>query len=113
MPKARELARELRKMADALDKEPNAPIVRAYLNFYHCGKEAKEAFVALAHALPHPLQKKYIEDVLRLEYDTSVMRIVSSIDRTAVCHLIEPAREAVYECDPILSDEECTAIGTE
>jgi hypothetical protein len=113
MPKANEVATELRKLADALDKSPDAEIVRPSMNFSHTyvGK-AKEKFLALAHLLPLPLKKGngYSENVLELTYESATIIIASYIDKQLTCELVEPAKPAVYRCDPILSEAEESSL---
>lgn len=108
MPKAHEVATELRKLADSLDQQPEAEVVKPWITFY--GHE-KDSFLTTARLLPRPLKKR-VEDPetrwarLRLENNTPTIDICASIEQSKTCTLITPARAAVYECDPILSPEE-------
>jgi hypothetical protein len=111
MPLAHDVAVELRKLADSLDKNPEAEIGRPNVNFSHTyGINPKERFLALAPLLPRPLKKgdRYT-DVLKLTYETTAICIQAYIDKSLTCELVEAAKPAVYRCVPILSlDEEAT-----
>jgi len=107
MPKANEVATELRKLADALDRNPNAEVPHPYMGFgmsYNAGD--KERFLAIAAVLPRPLKKVYRDNEFRLEYESPTISVAARIDRQKVCELIEPAKPAVYRCDLILSEAE-------
>lgn len=113
MPKAHDVAEELRKLADGLDKEPEAKITDASVYFSHwmSDEKRKMMFLTLARLLPRPLQKQYPkEDAqggdLELIYKSAAMRINASIPRSVVCHIVEPAKPAVYKCEPLLSEED-------
>ena len=108
MPKASEVANELRKLADAFDQHPESPATKAYVTLM-C--DTKEEFVSVSKMLPRPLVKsiqyegKDYEE-LRVEYSNSAVRIMATIKRNLVCQLVEPAKPAVYKCEPILSQLE-------
>lgn len=110
MPLAKDVAAELRKLADCLDKSPNAEIVRSHVSFWHFS-DNKDNFLSLAHLLPRPLKKFYEGDDFRLRYEKETIQILSSISRKQVCTLIAPAKPAVYDCPSILSDAEEAQIG--
>ena len=116
MPKASEVAQELRKLADALDKEPDTSISNVY-----CGisLKSKESFLSVARVLPRPLWKdlsatEYVLDNRQHKPDGSLdfgaawpaIHIRAQVDRSLVCRLVKPAIPAKYECDPLLSQEE-------
>ncbi|MHB1952157.1 MAG: hypothetical protein ACYCOU_00290 [Sulfobacillus sp.] len=109
MPKASEVANELRRFADGLNAlPPDTEIVDPWIRCYHSANE-KDSFLALAKALPHPFTKThegYDDSELLLEYRAPAIRIRAAIPRAAVCTLIEPAKPAVYKCEPLLSDGE-------
>jgi len=112
-PTAGQVAIELRRLADALDKEPDAPTARASIFFpcYYLGAESKNIFLHLAHILPRPLTKEITEaDVISLIYESSALRINAYIDRNKVCTLKEPAKSAVWECEPLLSEADEAAF---
>ena len=114
MAKASEVAIELRKLADALDREPDSDIERPYILFSHYTEEGKEKFKTLARLLPRPIEKNWEElpnGYLNLIYDTPAAYIKAYIPRSVVCTLVEPAKPAVYNCEPLLSIEEEAALG--
>lgn len=61
MPKAADIAIELRKLADRLDSNPEAELVAPTIYFTHAylaaSFNAKNLFLALAKLLPRPLKK--------------------------------------------------------
>lgn len=102
------VAAELRKLADALDVQPDAEIIKPFVHFYGI---SKEPFLSLARLLPRPLNKavevgdeKYRR--IHVQYDSPAMWIDASVPQSLTCELIEPAKPAIYRCDPILSKEE-------
>jgi hypothetical protein len=108
--KASELATKLRKLADGLDKAPDAEI-DPYVSISP-RKGDKETFLELAKVLPHPLTKKIRHEGTSYEdFTLEGDGFVLGIPRSAVCILVEPARPARYECPTILSDEEESALG--
>ena len=114
MPTANAIASRLREIADMLDKTPDAEMTSASLSFYHGLLGTKEQFLNLAKVFPRPFEKGdgYRHDEYTLEHKTNAVRVYASIDRSKVCILREPAREAVYDCVPLLSLEEEKALGT-
>ena len=107
MPKSGEVASELRRLADALDKEPETDI-QVPTVWFHCDR--KEHFLNVAKLALRPLKKTIwtpgsIPSV-RLSYEAPAMNIEAVIDQSHMCRLVKPAQEAVYECDPLLSQEE-------
>ena len=113
MTTAGAVAQELRKLADALDKEPELQVFRPEIDFntkYALG-DIKSVFLRLAKVLPRPLKKgpqSHDEEALEIVYETPAIRVYTAIRRTEVCRLIEPARTipAVYDCTPLLSEDE-------
>lgn len=113
MPKASEVGAALRHIAEGFDKNPDAEVACPSLYFSHTYMEetkARKLFLALADCLPRPLAKKYGADEFRLTYESPGAEIDAYIRRTAICRLVKPAQEAVYECEPILSVEEEESI---
>ena len=121
MPKASEVAIELRKLADSLDAQPDQELFRPEVDFSCKYKSsagpnvAKERFIALAHILPRPLKKghqTFDENALELRYASDALIVVTSIEQSRVCTLIEPERviPAKYDCVPLLSDDENAGI---
>lgn len=107
MPKATEVAAELRKLADALDANPEAVIPRPWVSFSRdWGKNDKEKFLNVCRLIPRPAEKKYTENEVRLTYKTENININACIERAEVCEIIEAAKPAVYNCPPLLSPEE-------
>ncbi len=110
MPKAYEVAIELRKLADSLELEPEAEVRKPVMGFYHWGEPEKQHFLNVARLLPRPLVKNYKDNDFTLYYDTPALRVYAKIPRKAVCRLVKPAQPAEFECDPILSAEEESAV---
>jgi hypothetical protein len=106
---ASSVAKELRRLADALDKGGEAPMVRCYINFLHY-KGDKNAFLSVARFLPRPLKKEYSHDSIILDIDTPSLSVRAEAPRTVACRVITPAQEAVYECEPLLADGEDAAL---
>ncbi|HXF12266.1 MAG TPA: hypothetical protein VN517_03875 [Terriglobales bacterium] len=106
---AGKVAAEFRKLADSLDANPEAEIEKPSIYFY-C--DAKNNFVSTVKLLPRPLAKTVSDKDdpkwarVRVEYRTDVIDVEASIPQSLTCELIEPAKPAVYRCDPILSLEE-------
>lgn len=114
MPKAAEVALELRKLADSLDRGPDTEITPAALMFH---VDEKEIFKGLVRILPHPLTKSiFLPDskypYLHMTYDSKGLRVIAAIKQSLSCELIEPAKPAVYRCEPILSEAEEAALET-
>lgn len=107
MTKAHEVAAELRKFADCLDTEPDAEVVRVYINQFYYNKEP---FLAMSKLIPRPLAKVYGTDRLLISHDTEAVCINVSIPRDKVCTLVKEAQPAVYECEPLLSAEDETKL---
>ena len=105
---AGQVATELRRLADALDKEPELAISRpsVYISYRYGGDTAKDMFIGIARILPRPLAKIYKDDELQLKYESPALNVQAYIERNKVCEIVEPARPAVYHCVPLLSDEE-------
>jgi hypothetical protein len=118
MPKAGEIAQELRRIADALDKEPETELFVPELDFRckYQGDKGKSIFLSLARIFPRPFAKgpqSFDDDALELRYTSDALIVTASIERSKVCRLIEKERiiPAVYDCEPLLSiDEETTLI---
>lgn len=108
MPKASEVAAELRKLADGLERGGDTWVEQpaVFFSYMYGGDDAKDHFVAIAPLLPRPLKKEYDRDQLQLVYETPALRVRAYIERSKVCTLVEPARDAVYRCEPLLSGEE-------
>jgi len=110
---AGQVANELRKLADALDKQPETPVVRGsiYFSCSYKGDAGKKAFISLAKLLPRPLVKKPDDRNYWLKGGNEALTTDLYIERSQICTLIEPAKPAVYDCPSILSQEEEDALG--
>lgn len=110
MPKAKEVAAELRKLAEGLESDPEAEVSQPWITFW----PGKEAFLSLARLLPRPISKKYDANDVTLAYGSpsgTPIYVRAVAGRTLVCRLVEPAKPAVYECEPLLSEAEEAQIG--
>lgn len=113
MPKASEIAAELRKFADRLDSMPDVKLVKPYIHFSHTfHANPKEIFLSLVKVLPRPLKKSdgYTRDEMKVEYTSAALDISGNVAKSATCRIVTPAQEAVYECEPILSQEELAEV---
>lgn len=101
------VAAELRKLADGLDKEPEAEVIEPSI-YFSCSysRQPKEFFLNLAKLLPRPLKKIFNDTEIRLEYSSPALSVSAYTKRSVLCTLLEPAKPAVFKCDPILSPEE-------
>lgn len=108
MPLAKEVAAELRKLADSLDCNGDAELIQPTIFFIHSGESSKAPFLALARLLPRPIVKgeNYSKEKIKLEYESAGLDIYVTIPKSLTCELVESAKPAVYRCDPILSAEE-------
>lgn len=109
--KASEVAKELKKLAEAIEQggELDIPYAFIHFNFYN-----KDSFLEFAKAIMlRPFEKKYTDYDLRLQYHTDAIQVWAQIARKTVCTLVEPAKPAVYDCDPILSPTEELSLESE
>jgi hypothetical protein len=104
MLKAIEVANELRRIADALETDPDLKIEPYFIIDTETNKDA---FIALAKIMPKPMTKGIdfegttYED-FKLKHSFWCIKIL----RSAYCRILEPAKPAVYDCPSILSEEE-------
>jgi hypothetical protein len=117
MPKAIEIANELRNLANALEREPDVELPVPDLSFYckYLGTEGKPMFLTLARIFPRPLTKQlhvYDENTMEIRHKADALTVTACIERSLVCKLIEKERiiPAVYDCEPLLSVEEEESI---
>lgn len=108
MPKASEVAAELRKLADCLDKGPDLEVLRPWVYFQASNKESFSATVKL---MPKPLIKKVREaddkwQKLVIAHVSTCIDLEVVIDLVKTCKIVTPAIPAVYDCEPVLSVEE-------
>ena len=108
MTTAGAVAAELRRIADVLDKQSLNKIVKPTLNFYHVYGDEKEDFISLAQVFPRPFDKGdgYNHEQYTLTHQDDALEVYASIDRSKVCKMVRPAREAEYDCEPLLSAAE-------
>ena len=112
-PKASQVVTELRKLADGLDTLGDQTVPEIFIRYW-ASSEEKEDFLALAKVFPRPFQKEFDTLWLRLRYETGAgVHIQANIPRSAVCRIVEPAREAVYECEPVLSAQEESTLAAQ
>jgi hypothetical protein len=106
MALAKNVAVEFRKLADSLDKNPEAEVNRPFVSFSYY--DEKERFLATARLIPRPIQKSNEYEELAMTYRSDNILVRASIPQSNACKLVTPAIPAVYECDSILSpsDEE-------
>jgi hypothetical protein len=104
--KASVVAQELRRIAEGLEREPDTMMEQPMVSFY-C--DAAAAFKACARLLK-PWKKDPTERQFRLENRADGGWLRAIIDRSKVCELVEPAKPAVYRCDPLLSEEEFASV---
>ena len=115
MPKASEVAAELRKIADALDQISELSVDKPILSFSHYSKDQKDSFLGIARVMPHPLKKTYPTDdgqyaSVTVSHASPGLHISNSIIRTAVCTVIKPAQPAQYDCELTLLDHEDASL---
>jgi hypothetical protein len=114
MPLAKDISIELRKVADALDLNPDVEVTRPNLSFPYFGGQ-KEKFMENARILPRPVSKEIPKtldgyDRVRVIYTSDALTVDTSIYRKDICVLIEPAKPAVFECALTLLDHEEEAL---
>ena len=112
MPTAHQVATGLRKLADSLDQGPDLNIQPAWVSFY-C--DTKEMFLNTASLLPKPYTKRDTDtdgrwSRIKLEHKDGIVDTAVSVLKSLTCELVEPAKPAVYRCDPILSALEEAAL---
>ena len=106
MPLAKEVAAELRKLADTLDASSDTSVSVARINLHSYDEEAFRNIVRL---LPKPLKKKFSGGFVEVIYgglDCPIQITCSMLQERLSFRLIRPAQEAVYEHAPILSEAE-------
>lgn len=112
MPTAHQVAIELRKFADALDTDPDVEIAKTNVWWYFWSKSDKEMFKRIVRLLPRPLVKS-IDDptsdnprIVVTSPSNAAVEFEARIPQRVNCRLVEPARPAVYDCEPLLSETE-------
>lgn len=107
MTTAGSVAIELRRIADAFDKNPEAEIRTPTLYFHYWDEKA--AFIETVALMPRPLKKSTTAGDyarLRIEHEVPSLHLDVTILQSKICELLEPAKPAVYNCVPLLSLEE-------
>ena len=115
--KAHELAAELVKLAEHLTTQPDMEIGRHYLTNASYDTTGEE-FKNIAKVMPKPLSKDVStysvgsEDLILTSPDCYVapFSLHFRVERNKVCKVITPAVPAVYECEPLLTPEEESAL---
>jgi hypothetical protein len=107
LAKASEIAAELRKLAESFDSiSDSIDIPYLYVATHHY---EKDSFLAVARAMPRPVKKgetNYSIPEINLRYKSNAIDFYVSIPKSLTCEIVEPAKPAVYKCDPILSQLE-------
>ena len=105
---ARAVADELRKLADNLDQNPELEVQspNMYFSCSYLGEKSKQIFLNVVKNLPRPLQKEYKANEVWVKYSTDAINVSAYINRNKVCRIVEPAKAAVYDCEPLLSETE-------
>lgn len=111
MSLAKEVAAELRRVADCFDLHPEIEVITPDLSFWYGAGNTKDKFLATARILPRPVVKNYPKDNesysrVSVEHKAPALNITTSIYRESVCRIIEPARPTVYDCELTLLDED-------
>lgn len=113
MPTMGEVAKELRRLAGALDREPDTEVVQPTIYFSCRWKtNAKELFLSIARLLPRPFTKMRKSGELWLCCESPALEVRAYVEQEKVCRLVKAAQPAEYECEPLLSeDEEKSLVG--
>src|SRR5271156_2491127 len=115
MVKGIELAKELRKLADAvegLEEVVTLSTPRVYFGFAYGNEKHKQSFIEFAKVMPKPFEKKFTDNELQLIRENESLVIQAYIERDKVCKIITPAQPAVYDCEALLSQAEIAQLGT-
>lgn len=107
MPKAVDLALELEKLANHYRDLGDATVNPIHCLDFHTGKES---FLNAVAQMPHPFSKVYKGDDFAVVYRGAGVVIEHYAKRDRVCRIVEPAKPAVYECEPLLSPAEVARI---
>lgn len=115
MPLAKDIAIELRRIADHLDLNPEVETIKPTLDFFHFTSNTKDQFLAVARIMPHPLEKKYPKDNasysrVSITHSAPAVDVTASIYRESICRIIKPAQPAEYDCELTLLDSEDAAL---
>ena len=115
MPKAIEVAAELKKLVERIESAGELEIPYAFVHMTF-GSSQKESFKTFAQdVMPRPYKKTFTDEPfgeLRLTYDAEneagqdTLTLWVKIARESICRIVEPAKPAVYDCDPLFTPEE-------
>lgn len=111
MTTAKEVALELRRIADSLEREPETEIKAPLVYFPQSHSvDTKKHFINIARLMPRPFDKVYGERELEIGYKNEAIKVYATVDRNSVCTVITPAVPAVYDCEPLLSETELQSL---
>src|SRR5271155_5204562 len=102
MVKGIELAKELRKLADAVEQLEDVVTYTSpaiYFGFAYGYDQHKQGFIDFAKVMPKPFEKKFTDSELNLIYNSESLQIKAYIERDKVCKIVTPAQPAVYDCE--------------
>jgi hypothetical protein len=100
-----EYAQKLKIAAEFFLSKPEFKIRNSPILFSSYWSD-KEAFLAAVKALGSG-EKKYEGESLKFIVTiTEGLTFDVEVSRSAVCRLVKPAQPAVYDCEPLLSQEE-------
>ena len=107
-----ELATDLAKLAEHLKQQPDLEIGTFYLT-NESYNTTGEQFKAIAKSFPKPLHKRVTsygtgesDIILESPKDGEGFTLHFRVPQNKVCKIVEPARPAVYDCEPLLTPEE-------
>lgn len=100
----------LRELADYLENNPDVPIpyqpyFAVCVTNYVEPEKTKDAIQSVARC-PGPWRKELGESLLTLTKDFHGVKYGVICDRSHVCKMVEPAKPAVWDCEPLLSAKE-------
>ena len=113
--KARQVAAALRTIAENLEREPEAEVGYFFCTAY---PQHRAHALNLARLMTRPYTKEYSDHAIELAHDFMASDITLDFavrhrikfERSSVCEPVEPAKPAVYKCNPLLSNEEEAAL---
>lgn len=108
MPTAREIAAELRRVAEVLEQSGDVNLNKPALFFSHW--DGKDLFHNAVKAMPRPMTKEYGKDddpfaQVIVSHESKALTVKATIQRSYVCRIITPAQPAKFECESFLSEE--------
>jgi hypothetical protein len=114
MPSGKEIACELRQIADHYEGLADVELIRPRLEF-NCLSSGKDKFIIAAKNVPRPSAKDYGKEgdpyaFIRVNHAGNHIDVQAFAMRSDICKIIKPAQPAEYDCEPILSIEEQAEI---